>query len=869
MTVLRAVSRSLLLLALAAPLAQAQVSCPPIWIPGEGLPGANSYCVVSCLWDQDGPGPGVPLVVIGGSFTAMGNVVAHYIAAYDRSTGAFQALGTGTDGGVSALGVLPNGDLLVGGYFTTAGGVAAANLARWDGSTWTAFAPGLDGGVDSIAILPGGNVVVAGAFNTAGGVAARHIALWNGANWSAMGSGFSLTGGSDYIHEVAALPNGEVVAVGQFDNAGGVAASRVARWDGIAWHPLGAGVDGTVFALAVTPSGDVLVGGWFTSSGGQMLNRIASWNGSSWSSLGTGIDDGGVGALALLPNGDVVAGGQFGRVSGVSMNNIARWTGSVWVPLGTGIDTSVKALTAMPNGEFAASGSFSSAGGLAANHVAWWTGSSWAALGSGVSDIVYAIHERPNGDLIVSGDFLGAGGNLVNRIARFDGSTWSSLGAGFAFGGVRAVATLPNGDLVAAVSFTGPSGTPASTVARWDGTQWLPLGTGFNGAVAALAVLSNGDLVAAGSFSTAGAVSASRIARWDGANWNPLGAGLRNSPTAGSAYAMVVMPNGDLVVGGEFVAAGSVGAGRLARWDGANWHAIGGGVAGSQSRVLALASTRNGQLLVGGIFSSAGAASASVPANNIVRWDGVAWNALGSGISGPVLALAELPDGDVLVGGQFIVAGGVSANRVARWDGASWSGVDNGVDGAGSPFTFPGSWVGVIEVLRDGTVAVGGRFVTAGGLVGAVVSANFARLQATCPTAVSVVGTGCSGGGGQNVLSADSLPWAGSTFATRCSGFPGNATALAMLGLSTVSFPASTAHPAGLPGCTVLTLGELHTAFLFPVGGVATFAVAVPEDPSLVGLSARVQIAGIERNAQSVLTGITTSNALDFVIGRF
>jgi hypothetical protein len=37
----------------------------------------------------------------------------------------WSALGTGTNGQVQALTTLPNGDLVLGGFFTSAGGVAA------------------------------------------------------------------------------------------------------------------------------------------------------------------------------------------------------------------------------------------------------------------------------------------------------------------------------------------------------------------------------------------------------------------------------------------------------------------------------------------------------------------------------------------------------------------------------------------------------------------------------------------------------------------------------------------------------------------------------------------------------------------------
>ena len=46
--------------------------------------------------------------------------------------------------------------------------------------------------------------------------------------------------------------------------------------------------------------------------------------------------------------------------------------------------------------------------------------------------------------------------------------------------------------------------------------------------------------------------------------------------------------------------------------------------------------------------------------NQVLKWDGTKWSALGTGINGPVFSLAT--DGsDVYVGGSFTLAGGIAA----------------------------------------------------------------------------------------------------------------------------------------------------------------------------------------------------------------
>src|SRR6185503_16876517 len=74
-------------------------------------------------------------------------------------------------------------------------------------------------------------------------------------------------------------------------------------------------------------------------------------------------------------------------------------------------------------------------------------------------------------------------------------------------------------------------------------------------------------------------------------------------------------------------------------------------------------------------------------ANGIARWNGSAWSALGSGVSGnlpTVYALTAFDDGTgpaLCAGGSFFNAGGVHGPYVAKWDGAAWAALANGMSG--------------------------------------------------------------------------------------------------------------------------------------------------------------------------------------------
>jgi hypothetical protein len=57
--------------------------------------------------------------------------------------------------------------------------------------------------------------------------------------------------------------------------------------------------------------------------------------------------------------------------------------------------------------------------------------------------------------------------------------------------------------------------------------------------------------------------------------------------------------------------------------------------------------------VAGGEFTTAG----DVDARHIARWNGASWSTLGLGMNGPVYALTTLPNGDLVAGGRFTMAG--------------------------------------------------------------------------------------------------------------------------------------------------------------------------------------------------------------------
>jgi trimeric autotransporter adhesin len=624
----------------------------------------------------------------------------------------------GANGPVYATAVDGSGNLYIAGNFTVVGGILATNIAKWNGSNWSALGLGLSGprfygqrSLVSALAVSGSDLYASGVFTNAGGVAAHGIAKWNGSSWSALGSGLGGVPADQLQVSALAVSGNDLYAGGWFKTAGGVAATNVARWNGSSWSALSSGMNGVVYALAASGS-SVYAGGYFTTAGGITASNIARWNGSAWSALGLGIAGTPFGALPVLAlavsGSDVYVGGTFTRAGGVASTNIAKWNGSSWSAIGPGILRGVLTL-AMSGSNLFAGGEFVPQNGPAYG-IARWNGSSWSAVSPGMNNGVYVLAVLGS-DLYAGGGFSTIGGGTnANYIARWNGNSWSPLGSGI--GGIQnpSVSTLAvsGTNLYVGGRFTTSGGVAATNIARWNGTDWSALSSGINGfGVYALAVLGN-DLYAGGSFTNAGGIAASNIAKWNGSNWSALswtGAVSLNGVSA------LTVCGSNLIAAGVFSTNGGALANHVATWDGTSWTVLGSAF-GNPVWALAVVVTN---LYAGGEFGTADGS----PFDHIAKWDGNSWSAVGSGLgvySGAYHYVDALvvSGSNLYAGGIFATVDGIALNHIAKWDGSSWSALGSGMNGA----------VSALAVLGNDLYA-GGSFTTAGGKV----SVNLARAR--------------------------------------------------------------------------------------------------------------------------------------------
>ena len=210
---------------------------------GSNPPPADVRAVVT--FDEDGTGPNAPRLFAGGDFNLAGGVSANYVAHWDGS--AWSAVGN-VGGIVNALAAFDEDGAGANPPRLFAGGDFANRISRWNGSTWSAVGAGINNGsVTSLAVYNNA-LYVGGAFTNAAGVGANYLARWNGSSWSTVTSGGSGTNAAVYALTVfdpddeGPLPL-SLFAGGDFTTAGGITASRVARWDGTVWSRVGPASD--------------------------------------------------------------------------------------------------------------------------------------------------------------------------------------------------------------------------------------------------------------------------------------------------------------------------------------------------------------------------------------------------------------------------------------------------------------------------------------------------------------------------------------------------------------------------------------------------------------------------------------------------
>ena len=251
---------------------------------------------------------------------------------------------------------------------------------------------------------------------------------------------------------------------------------------------------------------------------------------------------------------------------------------------------------------------------------------------------------------------------------------------------------------------------------KWNGTSWDTSGLSVNAPVCALYVY-NGELYVGGNFTVIAGISAIGLAKFDGANWSAIG----NMPfTVFTSVNTIAEYSGELYIGGQFGT--SFGGGNLARWNGSQWNAVGVGISGGWDAVDCFEVYGN-QLYIGGMFT---VADGNV-GNYIAKWDGIALSDVGGGLGGGQVHDLMVFNSELYVAGAFNYAGGIWAQAIAKWNGNNWCGFGDTLNNRilalasyqGELYIGGGCWIISTDTLAGVAKWIGGNYVdTCGNMTG-------------------------------------------------------------------------------------------------------------------------------------------------------
>lgn len=208
----------------------------------------------------------------------------------------------------------------------------------------------------------------------------------------------------------------------------------------------------------------------------------------------------------------------------------------------------------------------------------------WSGVANGLNGTVLALATTTDGMLYAGGNFSNAGGIAVNCFARYNinSEQWQNIGGTGSVGQrVRAICAQQDQVYVGG-TFSQIGGKACNNVAKYHPTQgWTALGNGLSGSINALAVMPNGDLIAGGNFS-------GNVARYNGSTWTTLGG------VGGNVLAVAIDSQGRIWAGGEF-------SGGLAMWSGSSWQIISmpSTTPGTYNIAHALAADKYGNVYIG------------------------------------------------------------------------------------------------------------------------------------------------------------------------------------------------------------------------------------------------------------------------------
>ena len=232
-------------------------------------------------------------------------------------------------GGASGL-MTHNGILYAYGEFDSINGIEAHDIAKWDGTTWSAIdtTKWYSSGI-YCATFYNNELYIGGGMTNFGNTISQ-VAKWDGVHWIQLGNG--VRGGFTDVY-CCEVYNNELYFGGWFDFAGGNPGNAIARWNGTQWNDVGGGMAHTnsvIYDLQVF-NNELFACGGFLEAGGITDSLIGKWDGSNWCSVGFNSEAASSLRVMAVYNNELYIGGSFITINGDTMHNVAKWNGGNYV----------------------------------------------------------------------------------------------------------------------------------------------------------------------------------------------------------------------------------------------------------------------------------------------------------------------------------------------------------------------------------------------------------------------------------------------------------------------------------------------------------------------------------------------------------
>lgn len=596
---------------------------------------------------------------------------------------------------------------------------------QFDGTTWSYFGTPLSTlsseEVRDLEVF-NGQLYACGRISNTGFAG---IARWdtNGQFWDSVGDGITTTAANIRAERMAvgdADGNGtpELYVSGTFNNAGGVSANRLAKWDGTTWSNV-PGFTNTSTAVQANIGGPTVLKFMDIGDGPALLVGDAIYTGLTSPANTRGV------ALARLKNG---VWSTLIPQTGTSANLVKSYIYAAEMfqgPSGqqvhiggtrllngiTGQPTGVSLARRNASGTFEPLGTFPATPATNTATIAWMRAVDWDFAGPGASKLVFGSTNYRYGT-------LGTLSNLeLQNMAIWNGSSIEIAHSGSSALALTAgvikeldpdgAGPLPNSIYIGHYSDVVAGVRRTSGVLTFDGTSYQDTPAGPK------------DVVAMQVFAPAAGTSAlyvagapdggdPSIAMLNGAAWTTVGStftdGNETQPATFDAIEVAtVAGEPSLVVSGRFSSVSGVNSRWVARYNGTNWVAMDAGLpvpSGDPTQIFRTNTfaTRvvnlNGQLFINVASSYFDTVSSTeiVQPSQFYRWNGTAWENLGAAPG--TLYVLNTNAGTKLFAVKNFQPIGSDNSFIAEWNGTAFV-----QTGPGFQFANPGATASAINAL--------------------------------------------------------------------------------------------------------------------------------------------------------------------------